>query len=258
MAAAVPAFQELQAPPAWRSVDFISDLHLQPTEPATFEAWRRFMGSTPADAVFILGDLFEVWVGDDIADSPGFASDCVAVLRAASRRLPVFLMHGNRDFLIGNAFARASGVTLLADPTVLGLGALRVLLSHGDALCLADTDYLAFRAQVRAPGWQEDFLARPRDEREAIGRQMRAQSEDRKRSQGPEQYPDLDAGAVRDWLDAADASLMVHGHTHKPATHAVDATRQRVVLSDWDAQASPPRLEALRLSAAGPVRVALA
>lgn len=258
MAAAAPAFTELLAPPAWRSVDFISDLHLQPGEPATFEAWRRFMAATPADAVFILGDLFEVWVGDDLAAAPGFAADCAAVIAATAQRAPVFLMHGNRDFLIGEGFARACGATLLADPAVLGFAGQRVVLTHGDALCLDDTDYMAFRAQVRDAAWQQAFLARPAAEREALGREMRRQSEARKREQGPEQYADLDAAAVQAWLDAADARAMMHGHTHRPATHALAGGRERIVLSDWDAAAQPPRLQALRLSAAGAQRIALA
>jgi UDP-2,3-diacylglucosamine hydrolase len=106
------------------------------------------MGDLRADALFILGDLFEAWVGDDVAEEPGFEQKCAEVLRSTAQRLPVFFLAGNRDFLVGPAFARATGVTLLADPTVFSFGAHRWLLSHGDALCLADTEYLAFRVQV--------------------------------------------------------------------------------------------------------------
>src|SRR5689334_8218774 len=108
----MPHFMELQAPGAWRTVDFISDLHLDASEPRTFEAWRGFMRDTPADAVFILGDLFEVWVGDDSAHQPGFEADCAAVLKAATSHAAVFFMHGNRDFLVGDAFLASCGVTL--------------------------------------------------------------------------------------------------------------------------------------------------
>jgi UDP-2,3-diacylglucosamine hydrolase len=256
MAAAVPSIQELQAPPVWRTADFISDLHLQAGEPATFEAWRRYMGATPADAVFILGDLFEAWVGDDAAAQPGFAADCAAVLKSAARRLPVFFMHGNRDFLVGEAFMQSCGVTLLQDPCVLGFAGRRWLLTHGDALCLADTDYLRFREQVRAPGWQREFLGKPLAQRQAIAAEMRRQSQ--ARPQPAAGYADVDGDAAAAWLEAADAAVMIHGHTHRPADHLLPLGRQRIVLSDWDAAATPARLEALRLTAAGPSRVALA
>lgn len=252
---AVPEFAELQAPPAWRTADFISDLHLQVSEPATFEAWRRYMAQTPADAVFILGDLFEVWVGDDAAGEPGFAADCAAVLHAAAARVPVFFMHGNRDFLVGEGFLKACRTTLLPDPTVLGFAGRRWLLTHGDALCLADLDYMRFREQVRAPGWQRAFLARPLAQRQAIAREIRDESESRKRSGAG--YGDVDDAAVQAWLEAADAQTMIHGHTHRPADHVL-GTRVRTVLSDWDAVAKPPRLQALRLTAEGARRVALA
>src|SRR5688572_22225706 len=114
-----PAFQELVAPPGWHTVDIISDLHLQADRPATVEAWRGYLQTTPADALFILGDLFEVWVGDDAAALPGFEAHCAELLHAAAARRPVFFMHGNRDFLVGPAFAAQAGFTLLGDPTVL-------------------------------------------------------------------------------------------------------------------------------------------
>jgi len=250
----VPAITELQAPAGWRTVDFISDLHLQASEHQTFEAWRRYMAQTPADAVFILGDLFEVWVGDDAAGEPGFAADCASVLQAAASRLAVFFMHGNRDFLVGEGFLHSCRATLLPDPTVLGFAGQRWLLTHGDALCLADTEYMRFREQVRAPGWQRDFLAQPLARRQAIARELREQSELRKRQ--AIEYADVDAAEAAAWLEAADAQVLIHGHTHRPAEHAL-GTRRRIVLSDWDATATPARLEALRLTAAGAQRVAL-
>jgi UDP-2,3-diacylglucosamine hydrolase len=253
-APAVPPFQELVAPPEWHTADFISDLHLQASEPATFEAWRAYMRATPASAVFILGDLFEVWVGDDASGEPGFEADCAAVLKATSARLPVFLMHGNRDFLIGEGLMQSTGAVLLEDPTVLTFHGQRLLLTHGDSLCLDDSDYMAFRAQVRAPGWQQAFLARPLAERTAIARGMREQSAARKG--GFMAFGDLDAQAVSTWLEAADAGAMIHGHTHRPADHRLGAERQRIVLSDWDAAAAPPRLEVLRVGVGGASRVA--
>jgi UDP-2,3-diacylglucosamine hydrolase len=215
------------------------------------------MAATRADALFILGDLFEAWVGDDMAQEPGFEADCAAVLRGTAQRLPVYFVAGNRDFLVGEALARLTGLTLLADPTVFLFGTRRWLLSHGDALCIADTDYMAFRAQVRTGGWQQQFLALPLEKRRAIARGMRAESEDRKRTD--REYADVDTATALAWLRAAEADTLVHGHTHQPAEHALDAGHRRIVLSDWDAQAAPPRLEALRIGIAGDVqRIGLA
>lgn len=248
----------LQAPPLWQSVDFISDLHLQSGDQATFCVWQDYMQSTRADAVFILGDLFEVWVGDDVIDdavdcsvsepelAPGFEARCAQVLKAASRRLAIFFMHGNRDFLLGPAFARACGMTLLDDPSVLDFAGQRWLLSHGDALCLNDTDYLQFRAQVRSTSWQQDFMVQPLAQRQTVARALRTQSEMRKRSGVA--YFDVDFEAACNWLHTARASTLIHGHTHKPADHALSSGLRRIVLSDWDATATPPRAEILRLS----------
>jgi len=249
-------FAELAAPAGWHTVDLLSDLHLQAGEPATFEAWRGYMETTPADAIFILGDLFEVWIGDDAAALPGFEAQCAEVLRSTAQRRPVFFMHGNRDFLLGPAFAAACGMALLADPTVLALHGERWLLSHGDELCLEDHEYLQFRAQVRSPNWQQAFLARPLEERRAVARSMRAQSEDRKRS--PDMvWADVDPDAAREWLRRADARTLIHGHTHRPAEHDLGDGLRRIVLSDWDMAAHPPRAQLLCLSVAGAHRVDL-
>ena len=258
MTSTVPPVAELIAPSHWRTVDCISDLHLVASEPATFAAWQRYMADTPADAVCILGDLFEVWVGDDAvaADPGGFDAACMEVLRAAAGQRPVFFMHGNRDFLVGRAGLAACGVALLNDPTVLQFAGQRWLLSHGDALCLDDTDYLQFRALVRSPQWQTEFLAKPLAERQQIARGIRSQSEQRKRSGAI--YADVDTAAARDWLQAAQAPVLIHGHTHRPARHDLGDGLQRWVLSDWDLAATPPRGEALRLSAAGVQRLPLA
>lgn len=253
---ALPPCPTLAAPAVWRTVELISDLHLKSGDAATFEAWQRYMQQSAADAVFILGDLFEVWVGDDAADRPGFAADCAAVLAAASHLRPIYFMHGNRDFLLGEAFLKAVGVQRLGDPTLLEFAGQRWLLCHGDALCLADTEYLQFRAQVRSPAWQQQFLARPLAERHAIARHMRSASEARRPP--ADGYADVDAAAASTWLQGAQATTLIHGHTHRPAEHLLDGGRRRIVLSDWDAAATPPRLEALRLSAAaGAQRISL-
>ena len=243
-----PPWPVLQAPAHWRRLDFISDLHLQANEPATFNAWQHFIQTTQADAVFILGDLFEVWVGDDVLNTPGFEARCAQILKAASQRLSIFLLHGNRDFLLGSAFAQAGGLTLLHDPSVLYFAGQRWLLSHGDALCLEDTDYLQFRAQVRSPEWQKNFLSLPLAQRQQMAQDMRRQSEAHKRSGKP--YADVDLAMACNWLHEAQASTLIHGHTHKPADHQMTAGMRRIVLSDWDATASPVRAEVLRLSAA--------
>ncbi|MEO5738795.1 MAG: UDP-2,3-diacylglucosamine diphosphatase [Variovorax sp.] len=249
-------FPELAASAGWRTVDLLSDLHLQAGEPATFEAWRGYMETTPADAIFILGDLFEVWIGDDAATLPGFEAQCAEVLRSTAQRRPVFFMHGNRDFLLGPAFAADCGIALLADPTVLVLHGERWLLSHGDELCLDDHEYLQFRAQVRSPDWQQAFLARPLEERRALARSMRTRSEDRKRS--PDMvWADVDSDAARAWLHRADARTLIHGHTHRPAEHDLGDGLRRIVLSDWDMAAHPQRAQMLCLSAAGAQRVDL-
>ncbi len=250
----------LMAPPRWRTVEIISDLHLQAADTATFAAWQAYLQSTPADAVFILGDLFEVWVGDDVLDSTSrrasvnFEQRCQQVLAHAARRLSLYFMHGNRDFLLGNDFARGASMTLLSDPTTLAFAGQRWLFTHGDALCLADVAYQQFRAEVRSPRWRDDFLAKPLAERQQIARSLRAQSESIKAS--GHAFADVDHRLACDWLDSAGAQTLVHGHTHRPSDEVLDASRQpplqRLVLSDWDAQASPARLQVLRLHADRP------
>ncbi len=261
-AAPIPTL--LRAPPGWRSIDFISDLHLQASDSATFDAWQHFMQRTAADAVFILGDLFEVWVGDDVlhGSTPdpaagvgnpvlNFEARCAQVLQATAKRIAIFFMHGNRDFLLGSAFAKACGITLLNDPSVLDFAGQRWLLSHGDALCLDDTDYMRFRAQVRSAQWQHDFLGQPLSQRLALARTMREQSEARRNGDLANDMTlvDLDRTATCDWLLAAQANTLIHGHTHRPAQHDLAPGLRRIVLSDWDASATPIRAEVLRLSA---------
>ena len=230
------------APPDWRMVDFLSDVHLDASEAATFNAWAQHLNTTPADALFILGDLFEVWIGDDTQDH--FHLQCMEVLRVVAKRIPVFFMCGNRDFLVGSQWLQSTGVQGLQDPTVLELTEQKILLSHGDALCIGDTDYMAFRQQVRSSAWQEAFLAKPLSERQQIAKDLRAQSKARQQTQTD--YVDVDANTARAWLRDNDCKLMIHGHTHRPATHDLGNGLSRVVLSDWEADATPPRLEALR------------
>ena len=261
---------ECCAPAHWQAVDFISDLHLHSADPDTFAGWRRYLQTPPeqrADALFILGDLFEVWVGDDTlapqaddAQQPerAFVRECIALLNSHSRHTPTFFMAGNRDFLLGPAACAAAGMTALSDPTLLRFLGQCWLLSHGDALCLEDIDYQRFRREVRSPAWQQAFLARPLAEREALAADMRARSEARKHAPGndPALWADLDPDATRQALQQAGAHTLIHGHTHRPAEHALGLdgdgeALQRVVLSDWDLRATPPRAEVLRLDAQG-------
>ncbi len=250
---------ELVAPASWRTLEFLSDVHLQAEEPATARAWMAALAKSRADALFILGDLFEVWVGDDALAHPSpFLADCLAALREFSARGALFFMHGNRDFLIGPAWLQACGAQLLADPTVLVLGHERVLLSHGDALCLGDAAYLQFRQQVRTTAWQQAFLARPLAERQAIARELRTQSQAQQaqRQREGQGYAEVDDAAASAWLHAHRARLLIHGHTHRPRRHALAPGLAREVLSDWDAQAQPPRAQVLRLQR-GPDRFTL-
>jgi UDP-2,3-diacylglucosamine hydrolase len=239
----------VQAPPEWQRVDFISDLHLDASEPATFEAWALHMAHTPADALFILGDLFEVWVGDDNPDP--FALQCQTVLKTTAERVPVYFMCGNRDFLVGPNLLQTTGMYGLSDPSVLEIShaplgkSTRMLLSHGDALCLDDHEYLAFRDQVRHPAWQAAFLSKPLAERQAYARSIRSQSEARKQHQPLAEYADVDSRAAINWLMDTHTTVLIHGHTHKPATHDLGQGLSRWVLSDWHADSHPPRLEVL-------------
>ncbi len=258
--------QELAAQPGWLAVDFISDLHLNRADAATFTSWQRYMATTPADAIFILGDLFEAWLGDDTvnpalpAEGGSFEDDCARVLAAAAQRVPVYFLHGNRDFLVGSPLPESAGrpsltalcsFSLLPDPTVLSFDGQRWLLSHGDALCLADTVYLEFRAKVRDKAWQRAFLERPMAERYAVARELRRQSEASQialRDAGL-LFADVDDATARDWLESADAPVLIHGHTHRPAEHELGGGKRRIVLTDWDTSSAArlPRAEAFRL-----------
>ena len=260
MTPTVPLLAEINAPASWRTVDFISDLHLQASEPSTFSAWQHYLQHTPADAVFILGDLFEAWVGDDVVNdaapaATNFETQCAYVLQLAGRRLALFFMHGNRDFLVGQALMTRCHAQLLHDPCTLVFNQQRWLLSHGDALCLGDVPYQQFRRLVRSAQWQADFLARPLAERQALARHMRQQSEASK--QATATFADADTAMTLRWLDAAQAHTLIHGHTHQPADHVLNQHQLRVVLSDWDTAATPPRAEVLRLTATSLQRMAL-
>jgi len=244
----------LTAPARWQQVDLLSDLHLGPDTPGTLARLEKHLAETPAQAVLLLGDIFEVWVGDDARHEP-FESSVVKLLREASQHLDLFFMHGNRDFLVGADMLAACGMTALPDPTVLEAFGQRWLLVHGDEQCLDDTAYQAFRQQVRSPEWQAQLLAQPLQARQALARQMREASKAAQAAQL--MATDLDAQACRALLREARATTMIHGHTHRPAEHDLGERLRRVVLSDWDFDATPSRGDVIRLSAAGLRRLSL-
>lgn len=250
---AVPQPHRFVAPAHWRAIDFISDLHLSAQMPKTFVAWRDHLLGTTADAVFLLGDWFELWVGDDVRARP-FEQRCVEVMQQASQRLVLGVMVGNRDFLLGAEMLRACGAQGLPDPTSIDAFGARLLASHGDALCLADVDYQQFRALVRGPEWQREFLAKPLAERQQIATNIRAQSAARQRFEGA-MWADVDNAETLRWLRAADCEHLVHGHTHRPAHHDVDDRHTREVLSDWDLDGAH-RAEVLRWTSDGLRRMA--
>ena len=212
---------------------FISDLHLDSSRPATIRALDTFLqDSIDAEALYILGDLFEAWLGDD-DDSP-LARDVTALLRRFSDAGPrLALMQGNRDFLLGERLCEAVGATFLADPTVIDLYGTPTLLMHGDSLCTADAEYQSFRKMARDPAWQADLLSRSLVERRALAEHLRTVSKEAS-SNKAEDIMDVSPEAVQLELQAHGVTRLIHGHTHRPATHQ-EAAGERWVLGDWDA-----------------------
>jgi len=252
-AGTLPALFELVAPEDWRAIDFISDLHLCERMPRTLQAWEAHLLNTPADAVFILGDLFEVWVGDDTR-MQAFERHCMEVMARAACHRHLAFMVGNRDFLVGSEMLRDSGLMGLPDPTLLDAWGHRILLSHGDALCLADEPYQRFRTQVRSAEWQSEFLSKPLDERQALAADIREASAARRKFDGAADA-DVDVACAVHWLHALGAKEMVHGHTHRPGSAMLAPGYKRHVLTDWDLD-SGQRAEIFRLDRAGFTRVA--
>lgn len=228
---------------------FVSDLHLSAQTPELNALFLDFLSgrARAAEALYILGDLFEYWVGDDDLEDPANARIAKALRELSDSGVELNIMRGNRDFLFGDRFAAATGARLLSDPHVLSLPAWQFVLSHGDALCTDDLEYQAFRTQSRAPEWQAGFLAKPLAERRAIARALRAQSESGK--QGKADYlMDLSPAATEDFLRNHGYATFIHGHTHRPATHdhIVDGIHvERWVLSDWHKDNNTLRAECL-------------
>ena len=220
---------------------FISDLHLQESHPRTAEAFFRFLEEhgPRTRQLYLLGDIFEYWAGDDDLDTP-FHARVVNALRAlADSGVELFWMAGNRDFLVGLGFAGAAGLTLLAEPHVVDIGGQRIALVHGDAECTLDTKYMEFRAMVRNPAWQQQFLAMPLEKRKAIIAGLREGSREAHTTKSYE-IMDVTPEAVEAVFDATDANVLIHGHTHRPALHR-HGERLRYVLPDWELDLDPPR-----------------
>jgi len=220
---------------------FISDLHLCSSRPESCRIFFDFLAgpARQAQALYILGDLFEYWAGDDDVGDP-FNASVIAALRGCAGAAPVFVMHGNRDFLLGDRFARTAAVQLIEDPVLIDCGGTPTLLTHGDAMCTDDADYMRFRAEVRSKRWIEAFLATALPERKAKIEALRRESEAEKKRK-PEGIMDVNANAVATLLREHGYPRLIHGHTHRPATHEhlVDAHRcERWVLADWYASGS--------------------
>jgi UDP-2,3-diacylglucosamine hydrolase len=220
---------------------FISDLHLEADRPEIGAQFLAFLDNEArdAEALYILGDFFEAWVGDDDPDEY-YATIKESLRDLVGHGVPVYFMHGNRDFMIGEKFAAETGVTILPDPCPTELYGKQVLLSHGDALCTDDVEYQQVRAMTRNPDWQAAMLAKPLEERLAIAAHARAESKARNATLD-EEIMDVNDAAVRAIIGEHGVDILLHGHTHRPAIHEVevdDRIARRVVLGDWYEQGS--------------------
>ena len=212
---------------------FISDCHLGPKRPLVAAALIRFLQERAATAsyLYILGDLFEVWLGDD--DPALEHQPVIDTLQSLAATIPVYFMAGNRDFLLGRDFAARIGISLLEEPQFLQLGNQRILLIHGDTLCTDDHDYQRIRSMVRSAAWQSEFLAQPLAERQRIAAELRSDSVNAM-AQKSADIMDVNQQVVRDCFDQNRVDTIIHGHTHRPAVHRYGPELQRLVLGDWN------------------------
>ncbi len=234
---------------------FVSDIHLQPSLPRTTQAFIDFLRQKAGKAqqLYLLGDLFESWAGDDDIAAPYHRQIAAAIKAVSAVGVVVFWIGGNRDFLIGEGFAKATGIILLQEPFVAEIAGQRIALVHGDAQCIDDHAYMAFRAQVRDPDWQRSFLAMPLTQRKAIIDGMRTGSREAQRTKSYE-IMDVNAAAIASLFEETGTTIMVHGHTHRPATHYYELGGKRFVryvLPDWDWDTEPARGGWLAINADG-------
>jgi len=225
---------------------FISDLHLHESRPEISRLFMDFLAgeARQAEALYILGDLFEAWIGDDAASAHD--QEIMAAMAALTGSgVPGYFMRGNRDFLVGGAFAQQTGFHILSDPTTIDLKGEPVLLMHGDFLCIDDHEYMAFQQVVRSEAWQADFLAKSVEDRLAFAKRARAESAARGQEKSME-IMDVNKEAVKEAMRTAGVRRFIHGHTHRPAIHDFeldDAPAQRIVLGDWYEQGSVLRVD---------------
>ena len=219
---------------------FISDLHLQEKKPEVTKAFLSFLDGTAKEAqrLYILGDLFEAWIGDDLKSELSYLiKEKLLFLKNSSTS--VFAMHGNRDFLMGERFCEDTGITLLDDPYKLDLFGKATLLMHGDLLCTKDVDYQEFRNTSRNPQWRKEFLDKPIEERERMAEALRLDSKEATNLKKDE-IMDVTPEAVEEIMTLYDVELLIHGHTHRPKVHSLEINEipaQRIVLGDWDKSA---------------------
>lgn len=220
---------------------FISDLHLSAERPDIIQLFVTFMfgEARNANALYILGDLFEVWLGDDYYE-PELEPAIKALKQFSESGKPLFVLHGNRDFLMGTDFEKLTGCKILPDPSLITLNGQQALISHGDELCIDDVEYMEFRKMVRNPQWQKIFLNKPVKERIEFAKQARSESKT-KTQQKAIDIMDVNQGAVEQLMKQHNVDLLIHGHTHRPNTHHFDVngkTLMRIVLGDWYNQGS--------------------
>jgi len=219
---------------------FISDLHLQEGRPDITQAFVGFLDTTAKKAkrLYILGDLFEAWIGDDLKTELSLIiKEKLSLLNDSSTA--IFAMHGNRDFLIGEKFCEDTGVTLIDDPCKLNLFGKATLLMHGDLLCTKDVDYQKFRNTSRDPQWRKEFLNKPIEEREKIAKELRSASK-KATNLKKEEIMDVSPEAVEEIMTSNNVELLIHGHTHRPKVHSLEINEtpaKRIVLGDWDKSA---------------------
>jgi len=220
---------------------FIADIHLGNEHPEISQRFVEFLQQqvVAAETLYILGDLFEVWIGDD-AVQPEHQAAIDALKQLTDTGIPVYVMHGNRDFLLGQGFEKMTGCVLISDPLLIDLHGTPTLLMHGDSLCTDDNEYMQMRSQLRSPQWQQQFLAASIEQRLQVARQYRDESRSRSQNKSLE-IMDVNAKAVISTMREFGVTQLIHGHTHRPAVHDIEVdskTAKRIVLGDWYSQNS--------------------